>query len=74
VCGPLTWAEIDGFAPYKVAVTVNKLNVREKPDLSGRVKSVIAKGTKYTIVYEKGDWGKLENGAGWVSLKYVEKI
>ena len=74
VCGPLTWAEIDGFAPYKVSVTANKLNVREKPDLSGYVKTIAAKGTKYTIVYEKGDWGKLENGAGWVALEYVKKI
>ena len=74
VCGPLTWAEIDGFAPYKVSVTANKLNVREKPDLSGHVKTVVTKGPKYTIVYKKGDWGKLENGAGWVVLEYVEKI
>jgi uncharacterized protein YgiM (DUF1202 family) len=74
VCGPLTWAEIDGFAPYKVVVTANKLNVREKPSISGRVKTIIYKGSKYTIVYEKNDWGKLENGAGWINLDYAKKL
>ena len=74
VCGPLTWAEIDSFAPYKVVVTTNKLNVREKPSFSGKIKTVIDKGSKYTVVYEKNGWGKLENGAGWIHLDYAEKL
>jgi hypothetical protein len=48
--------------------------VREKPSFSGKIKTIIDKGSKYTIVYEKDDWGKLENGAGWIHLDYAEKI
>ena len=74
VCGPLTQKEIDAFAPYKAIVTANLLNVRSSPGLSNHIKKVIPKNSTHTIVYEKNGWGKLIDGAGWVSLEYVRKI
>jgi len=35
---------------------------------------MVYKGDAYTIVEEKGGWGKLKSGAGWIYLKYTQKI
>lgn len=50
-----------------------ELNVREKPDDSSKVKTVVKNGEVYTIVEEKNGWGKLKSDAGWISLKYTTK-
>lgn len=74
ICGKDTWAEIERFAPYTAKVTAILLNVRTGPGTKNSVKTVTKNGTKHVIVYEKNGWGKLENGAGWVSLNYMQKI
>ena len=28
----------------------------------------------YTIVEQKGNWGRLKSGAGWISLSYTKKV
>lgn len=62
------------FKEYKVKVTANALNVRSQPDSKSSINTVIKKGEIYTIVEEKNKFGKLKSGAGWIMLKYVQKI
>ena len=59
---------------YKVKVTASALNVRKGPGTNYGVATVIKKNEVYTIVDEKSGWGKLKSGAGWISLKYTQKI
>ena len=59
---------------YKVKVTASALNVRKGPGTNYGVATVIKKNEVYTIVDEKSGWGKLLSGAGWISLKYTQKI
>ena len=72
VCGPLTWAEIDAFAPYEVTITATVLNVRFGPGTNYIAKSQLRKGAKATLVYKKSNWGKIKNGAGWICLDYAK--
>lgn len=74
VCGPKTWAEIDAFAPYNVITTASVLNVRSGPGTGYSIKSQLRRGSNRTIVYKKGNWGKIKNGFGWISLDYATKI
>lgn len=59
---------------YKVRVTANTLNVRAGAGVGYKINTVIKKGEVYTIVQEYKGWGKLKSGAGWISLKYTEKV
>lgn len=67
------------FASYKVRVTATVLNIRSGPGTdNSRVGSIADKGV-YTIVAEadgKGatKWGRLQSGAGWISLDYTVKV
>ena len=72
-------AVLDGGAtntpsPYKVRVTASTLNIREGAGTQFRVTGQIKNKGVYTIVEESGSWGKLKSGAGWISLKYTEKV
>lgn len=58
---------------YKVRVT-GSLNVRAGAGTQYDIVEVLQKGDIETIVEEKGTWGKLESGKGWIGLKYTEKI
>lgn len=74
ICGPKTWTAINSFKSYDIIVNVSKLNIRTGPSSTKyKVKSTTKKGKKFTIVYKKGNWGKLANGAGWVYLPYTKK-
>lgn len=59
---------------YKVRITAHTLNVRAGAGTSYKVTTTVKKGGIYTIVEEKDGWGKLKSGAGWISLKYTEKV
>lgn len=60
--------------PYTVKVTASVLNVRKGAGTKYAVATTVKKGEIYTIVDESNGWGKLKSGAGWISLKYTEKI
>lgn len=60
--------------PYMVRVTASALNVRSGAGLQYKIKRDIKKNEVYTIVEEKNGWGKLKSGAGWIRLKYTEKV
>lgn len=74
VCGPKTWKAIDESVYQSMKVTASALNVRSGPGTSYSIKSIVKKDSTHVVVYTTGDWGKLKDGAGWVSLKYMTKI
>ena len=59
---------------YLVRITASVLNVRAGAGTSYKVNTTVRKGEAYTIVSEENGWGKLKSGAGWISLKYTERI
>lgn len=59
---------------YKVRVTATLLNYRSGAGVLYPIKGQIRKNEIYTIVEEKNGWGRLLSGAGWINLKYVQKI
>lgn len=60
--------------PRLVRVTASLLNVRAGAGTNHKVNTTIKRGGVFTIVEESGDWGKLKSGAGWINLKYTEKV
>lgn len=59
---------------FKVKVTASSLRIRKGPGaVYGIVNSIRDNGI-YTITEVKGDWGKLKSGAGWICLKYTERV
>lgn len=63
---------------YKVRITAGSLNVRKGPGTSYATNGVVHGNEVFTIADEamNGEtrWGKLENGRGWISLKYTERV
>ena len=52
---------------FKVQVTADDLRIRKEPSMQGEIAGYTGKGI-FTITEEKGDWGKLKSGAGWICL------
>lgn len=67
-------AEQPTFDSYKVRITANTLNVRAGAGTSYKVTTTVKRGGIYTITAEQNGWGKLKSGAGWISLKYTERV
>jgi uncharacterized protein YgiM (DUF1202 family) len=57
-----------------VRVTAGVLNVRAGASTTCRINTQIRRNQVYTIVAEENGWGKLKSGAGWISLKYTERV
>ena len=66
--------EQPAFGNYKVRITASTLNVRAGAGTSYKVTTSVKKGGIYTITAEQNGWGKLKSGAGWISLKYTERV
>jgi hypothetical protein len=62
------------FKPYIVRVTTDVLNVRANAGTSYPITTQVKLNQLYTIVEEKGKWGKLKSGAGWIHLDYTKKV
>ena len=62
------------FTPYLVRITASVLNIRKGPGTSYAVTGQIKDRGVYTIVEQKGNWGRLKSGAGWISLSYTKKV
>lgn len=61
--------------PEVVRVTASTLNIRQQPNLSGKIVGAITDKGAYAIV-EKQEadsyvWGRLKSGSGWIALKYT---
>lgn len=63
-----------GFTSYLVSIETDVLNVRSGPGTGYKINTQVKRHGIYTIVDEKGGWGKLKSGAGWISLDYTKKI
>lgn len=59
---------------YKVKVSSQTLNVRKGPGSKYPSVGKVERNEVYTIVDTENNWGKLKSGAGWISLKYTEKV
>lgn len=60
--------------PYLVKVTASALNVRAGAGLHEKIRTAVKKDEVFTIVEERGGWGKLKSGAGWIRLVYTERV
>lgn len=66
-----------GFTPYLITTICDVLNIRSGAGMGhsvvGAIREKAGEKNKYTIVEEKDGWGRLESGAGWISLPYTKK-
>ena len=62
------------FEPYIVLIDTDVLNVRQGAGTNYKITTQVKRNGLYTIVAEKGKWGKLKSGAGWIHLDYTKKI
>jgi hypothetical protein len=59
--------------PFIVKVSCSDLYIRKGPGTNYKKKGFIKPGV-YTIVEIQGEWGRLKSGAGWICLKYANRI
>ena len=63
--------------PYLVRISIDDLNIREKPTVNSKSHGYTGKGV-YTITDEQDGWGLLkaysDKRNGWVKLSYTEKL
>lgn len=62
------------FAPYIVRINTDVLNYRTGAGITYPIAGNVKRNERYTIVEEKDGWGKLKSGAGWINLKYTERV
>lgn len=62
------------FNPYLVRVTRDTLSVRDGASILFKKNMTVKKNETFTIVEEKNGYGRLLSGAGWIKLKYIEKV
>ena len=62
------------FKPYIIKVNTDVLNYRTGAGINYPIAGKIKRNERYTIVAEKDGWGKLKSGAGWINLKYTERV
>ena len=62
------------FKEFKVKVTADTLNVREKATVNSKVVTQVKKGEVYTIVGQSGDWYLLKSKVGYIHKNYVTKL
>lgn len=60
--------------PYMVKITASTLNVRKGGSVAHPITTTVNRGEIYTIVGESNGWGRLKSGAGWINLKYTQKL
>lgn len=61
---------------FKVKITDKDHKIRLGPGMSYPIVGVINDNGVYTIVEQKGNWGRLKSGAGWTSIhpKYAQRL
>lgn len=67
-------SELAGGVNFCVRIKATELNYRSGAGTQYAIRGQVKKGEVYTIVETSGDWGKLKSGAGWINLKYTEKL
>ena len=59
---------------FLIKVTAGTLNIRSGPGTAYNIVGKIKDQGVYTIVSERGSWGELKSGAGWISLNYTRRV
>ncbi|MBQ6264272.1 MAG: N-acetylmuramoyl-L-alanine amidase [Clostridia bacterium] len=54
--------------PFTVKILCDELNVRNGPGTNHKVNMTVSGGKVFTIVEQRGNWGRLRSGAGWINL------
>ena len=66
---------LDRYAlPFMVRVTTEKLNIRKGPGTEHDKNGSVEMGEAFTIVEVQGDWGRLKSDAGWICLRYTQRV
>lgn len=66
---------LDRYAlPVTVRVTVESLNIRSGPGTEYDKSGFVEMGEAFTITETRGDWGRLKSGAGWICLRYTQRV
>ena len=60
--------------PYLVKVTVEKLNIRKGPGTKYDTNGFVEMGEAFTVTEVQDDWGRLKSGAGWICLRYTQRV
>lgn len=75
------WICLDYCKPYVIDrsragsyQTTARLNVREEPNTSSRIITTLNVGSRQAVDYNIGNWGHLQNNAGWICLDYCIPI
>ena len=59
---------------YRIKSPDGVLNIRKGPGASYDKVGQVKNGEAYTITKINGSWGYLKSGAGWINLRYTEKV
>lgn len=59
---------------YLVKITANLLNVRSGPGVNYPITTTVKHNYNFHIKAESNGWGQLDSGAGWINLKYTERV
>lgn len=59
------------YAPGTYKVTVSGLNVRLNPSITSPVKTVLRKGTTFTVSQTSHNWGYIASLGGWCNIAAV---
>lgn len=62
------------FEPYLIKVLPDSTIIRTGPGFQFKGIKELYKNQIYTIVAERGEWGRLRDGAGWINLSSTKKI
>lgn len=63
------------FQPFTIRINIPNVEVYKNPGNEYEIaKATLTPGFSYTIVEQRGDWGRLKSGAGWVHLNPISKI
>lgn len=65
-------AETD--SSFKVRIVNNAIYVLDGPSPDNNIVQTIYKDGVYTIVENKNGYGRLKSGAGWINLKYTQRL
>lgn len=58
--------------PMAVQVTTDRLEVRKGPGRDHQVTGRLCIGA-FTVSEESDGWGRLENGLGWIDLRFTQR-
>lgn len=58
--------------PMTVQVTTDRLEVRKGPGRGHQVTGRLCIGA-FTVSEESDGWGRLENGLGWIDLRFTQR-